>query len=249
MLKQVERIGVDIVYDTIVSADFSAGKGTTDFSCVGESGMVYGAKAVIIATGANARWLGVPGEVKYRGAGVSACATCDGFFFKNKDVAVIGGGNTAVEEAIFLTNFAKSVTLIHRRDTLRAENIMQKRLLANPKVSVEWNTIVEDINGDENKVTSLSLVNTKDGIRFVRNMDGVFVAVGHQPATSPFNGAIDLDESGYIITQNSTSCTSVRGVFAAGDVCDSVYRQAITAAAQGCMAAIDADRFLSKGET
>ena len=215
-----------------------------NFSCRGESSKEYQAKSLIIATGATAKWLGVPGEKQYRGAGVSACATCDGFFFRNKEVAVIGGGNTAVEEALFLTNFAASVTLIHRRDSLRAEKILQKRLLENPKVNIIWNTKVVDILGDGNKVTELLLKNN-EGKEFKKSINGVFVAIGHQPATEIFKNQLKLDEKGYIVTELGTPNTSVKGVFAAGDVCDPVYRQAIVSAAQGCMAALEADRFLS----
>jgi thioredoxin reductase (NADPH) len=243
MREQVENLGVEMVHDTVESVDFPP---SGVFRCVGESGTAYSGRAVIIATGAVSRWLGLAGEKKYLGTGVSACATCDGFFFKNKDVAVIGGGNTAVEEAIFLTNFAKSVTLIHRRDALRAEKVMQKRLMENPKISILWNTVVMDILGDGGRVTELLLQSTIDENRFGKKIDGVFVAIGHQPETSIFKGKLDLDEAGYIITEKTTSATSVRGVFAAGDVCDPTYRQAITSAGQGCMAAMDVDRFLSE---
>ena len=250
MRQQVESMGVKIICDTIASVDFPI---LADFSgklfkAVGESGTVYESKTVIIAIGAGARWLGIPGETEYRGRGVSACATCDGFFFRNKDVAVIGGGNVAVEEAIFLTNFAKSVTLIHRRDELRAEKILQKRLFVNPKVTVVWDTIVSEIEGDGNRVTRLKLRDTKTNEISYKELDGVFVAIGHQPNTAIFKGKIDLDSSGYIITKAGTVKTSLNGIFAAGDVCDPIYRQAITSAGQGCMAAIEADRFLaSKG--
>ncbi|GHU16772.1 thioredoxin reductase [Alphaproteobacteria bacterium] len=240
MREQSEKVGVEIAQDVICDVDFS----TNPLKCIGESGTVYESKSVIIATGANSKWLGVPGETKYRGTGVSACATCDGFFFKNKEVAVVGGGNTALEEAIFLTNFAKSVTLIHRRDTLRGEKLMQKRLLENPKIKVIWNTTVEDIIGDGNRVTALQLQNVSDNSVSEMPIDGVFIAIGHQPATSVFAGKIEVDENGYIITKDRTK-TSVVGVFAAGDVCDPIYRQAITSAGQGCMAAVDADKFLS----
>lgn len=250
MRQQVESMGVKIICDTVTSIDFSV---LVDSSCklfkaAGESGAVYESKTVIIATGAGARWLGIPGETEYRGRGVSACATCDGFFFRNKDVAVVGGGNVAVEEAIFLTNFAKSVTLIHRRDALRAEKIMQKRLFENPKVNVVWDTVLSEIEGDGNKVTRLKLRDTKTNEVSYKEIDGVFVAIGHQPNTTIFKGKIDLDAAGYIVTKYGTVKTSVDGVFAAGDVCDAIYRQAITSAGQGCMAAIEADRFLaSKG--
>ena len=250
MRQQVESMGVKIICDTIASVDFPVladfpGK---LFKAVGESGTVYESKTVIIATGAGARWLGIPGETEYRGRGVSACATCDGFFFRNKDVAVIGGGNVAVEEAIFLTNFAKSVTLIHRRDELRAEKILQKRLFENPKANVMWDTVLSEIEGDGNKVTRLKLRDTKTNEISYKEVDGVFVAIGHQPNTAIFKGKIDLDASGYIVTRDSSVKTSIEGIFAAGDVCDPIYRQAITSAGQGCMAAIEADRFLaSKG--
>jgi thioredoxin reductase (NADPH) len=245
MQKQTEKLGIEIICDIIESVDFSG----NILKCVGESGEIYEAKSVIVATGAASKWLGVSGEKKYMGRGVSSCAICDGFFFKNKDVAVIGGGNTALEEAIFLTNFAKSVTLIHRSDTLKAEKIMQNRLMENKKIDILWNTGVVDILGDENKVTNLSLLNVNDNTQFNKNIDGVFVAIGHRPATNVFKSQLDLDASGYIITKKPHTNTSVRGVFAAGDVCDPYYRQAITSAGQGCMAAIDADKYLIELET
>ncbi len=250
MRQQVASIGVKIICDTIASVDFPVSINFSNefFRAIGESGAVYKGKSIIIATGAGARWLGIPGENEYRGRGVSACATCDGFFFRDKDVAVVGGGNVAVEEAIFLTNFAKSVTLVHRRNELRAEKIMQKRLFENPKVNVVWDTVVSEIEGDGNKVTKLKLRDTKTNEISYKEIDGVFVAIGHQPNTTPFKGKIDLDASGYIITKVGTVKTSVEGVFAAGDVCDPIYRQAITSAGQGCMAAIEADKYLaSKG--
>ncbi|GHU11925.1 thioredoxin reductase [Alphaproteobacteria bacterium] len=240
MREQAEKIGAEIVQDVICDVDFS----TNPFKCVGESEIVYESKSVIVATGASSKWLGIPGETKYRGTGVSACATCDGFFFRNKEIAVVGGGNTALEEAIYLTNFAKSVTLIHRRDTLRGEKVMQKRLLENPKIKVVWNTTVADILGDGNRVTAIQLLNVSDNSVSEMPIDGVFIAIGHQPATSVFVGKIDMDANGYIITKDGTK-TSVAGVFAAGDVCDPTYRQAITSAGQGCMAGIDSDKFLS----
>jgi thioredoxin reductase (NADPH) len=241
MRQQSEKNGVEITADTIESVNFSK----RPFTCTGESGTVYEGKTVIIATGANAKWLGIPGEEKYRGAGVSACATCDGFFFRNKDVAVIGGGNAAVEEAIYLTNFAKSVTLIHRRDELRAEKIMQTRLLDNPKISVIWNTKVAGIIGDGGRVTELLLAGVKDATETRKSIDGVFVAIGHQPAAFIFKGQLEMDKNGYIITDKISSRTSTAGVFAAGDVCDPNYRQAVVSAGHGCMAAMDADKFLS----
>ena len=240
MLEQTQKMGVEIIDDVIASVDFLGQYPI----CFGESGTTYTSKTLIIATGATARWLGIPGETKYRGAGVSACATCDGFFFRNKDVAVIGGGNTAVEEALFLTNFANSVTLIHRRDSLRAEKIMQKRLLENSKINVLWNTKVAEVLGDGERVTGL-LLKTEDNKEFKQPFHGVFVAIGHKPETSIFSGQLETDEKGYILVEKGSTRTSKKGVFAAGDVCDPVYRQAITSAAQGCMAANDANGFLS----
>ncbi|MDR2794252.1 MAG: thioredoxin-disulfide reductase [Holosporaceae bacterium] len=241
MRKQAENVAVEMVQDTISAVDFSM----SPLKCIGESGTEYCGRAVIIATGASAKWLGIPGESAYRGRGVSSCATCDGFFFKNKNVAVIGGGNTAVEEATYLTNFARSVTLIHRRDSLRAEKLMQRRFLDNPKINVLWNTTVTEIIGDGSRVTELLLRNVLDNSVSQVPIDGVFVAIGHRPATSIFAEKVAMDENGYIITQNGSQQTSVPGVFAAGDVCDPVYRQAATSVGQGCMAAMEVDRFLS----
>ena len=237
MREQAEKTGVDIVFDVIDSVDFK----NSPFICAGESGTRYESRSVIIATGASAKWLGIESETTYRNRGVSACATCDGFFFRGKPVAVIGGGNTAVEEAIYLTNFASKVYLIHRRDSLRAEKIMQQRLLSNPKIEVLWNSKVSEIIGDGQKVTGLLLQSNNESKEIA--VDGVFVAIGHAPATKIFENHIKLDDSGYIVV-NGTE-TSVKGVFAAGDVCDSIYRQAIVSAGQGCKAAIDADKFLS----
>jgi len=237
MRQQAENLGVDIEYDVIESVDFS----NRPFVCRGESENIYESRSIIVATGANAKWLGLESENKYKNKGVSACATCDGFFFKNKTVAVVGGGNAAVEEAIYLTNFANKVFLIHRRDTLRAEKIMQTRLFENPKIEVIWNSRVAEVLGDEKKVTGVLLENNGELQKI--ELDGVFVAIGHSPATKIFEGKLDLDESGYIIVDGTK--TSVKGVFAAGDVCDPIYRQAIVSAGQGCKAAIDADKFLS----
>jgi len=237
MRQQAENLGVQIEYDMIESVDFS----NKPFICKGESGNVYESRSVIVATGANAKWLGLESEDRYKNKGVSACATCDGFFFKNKIVAVIGGGNAAVEEAIYLTNFAEKVFLIHRRDSLRAEKIMQDRLMENPKIEVVWNSRVAEILGDEKKVTGI-LLESNGELRKIE-LNGVFVAIGHSPATQIFDGKLDLDENGYIIVDGTK--TSVKGVFAAGDVCDPIYRQAIVSAGQGCKAAIDADKFLS----
>lgn len=243
MQKQAEHVGTKIITDYIREVDLKV----RPFRAMGESGTTYTAETVIISTGATARWLGLPSEEKFRGMGVSACATCDGFFFRNKDVAVVGGGNSAVEEALFLTNFAKSVTLIHRRDSLRAEKIGQDRLFANPKVKVIWNAGVEEILGDPQTagVTGLRLKNTVDGSVSDIAVDGLFVAIGHDPATAIFKGQIDMDADGYIKTAPDSTATSVSGVFAAGDVKDKVYRQAVTAAGMGCMAALEADRYLA----
>ena len=237
MKQQAEHLGVQVEYDMIESVDFSS----RPFICNGESGNIYESRSVIIATGANAKWLGLESEDRYKNKGVSACATCDGFFFKNKIVAVVGGGNAAVEEAIYLTNFAEKVFLIHRRDSLRAEKIMQDRLMGNPKIEVVWNSRVAEILGDVKRVTGVLLEN--DGKLQKIDLDGVFVAIGHSPATKIFKEKLDLDENGYIIVDGTK--TSVKGVFAAGDVCDPIYRQAIVSAGQGCKAAIDADKFLS----
>ncbi|MDR3187442.1 MAG: thioredoxin-disulfide reductase [Holosporaceae bacterium] len=240
MRLQAENMGVNMESDVIKSVDFSS----RPFVCLGESSIFYESKAVIVATGAGAKWLGIPSETQYRGAGVSSCATCDGFFFKNKDVAVIGGGNTAVEDAIYLAKFARSVTLIHRRDSLRAEKIMQKRLLEHPKINIIWNSQVEDIIGDGTRVTGLQLRNVLDNGESSKAIDGVFIAIGHKPATEIFRSKLDLSDEGYVITKACSTQTSVTGVFAAGDVCDPIYRQAITSAGHGCMAALDANQFL-----
>ena len=237
MREQAEGLGVDIEYDMIESVNFSK----SPFVCTGESGNAYESRSVIVATGANAKWLGLESENKYKNKGVSACATCDGFFFKNKIVAVIGGGNAAVEESIYLTNFAKKVYLIHRRNSLRAEKVMQDRLMENSKIEVVWNSRVAEILGDEKKVTGV-LLESNEGLKKI-DLDGIFVAIGHAPATKIFEGELDLDENGYIVVDGTK--TSVKGVFAAGDVCDPIYRQAIVSAGQGCKAAIDADKFLS----
>lgn len=237
MRQQAENLGVDVEYDVVESVDFS----NRPFVCKGESENTYESRSVIIATGANAKWLGLESEDKYKNRGVSACATCDGFFFKNKTVAVVGGGNAAVEEAIYLTNFANKVFLIHRRDTLRAEKIMQARLFENPKIEVVWNSQIAEVLGDEKRVTGVLL--ESDGELRKIDLDGIFVAIGHSPATKIFKGKLNLDENGYIIVDGTK--TSVKGVFAAGDVCDPIYRQAIVSAGQGCKAAIDADKFLS----
>ena len=241
MRGQAAHVGTNLIADYITSVDFSV----RPFRAVGDSGTVYTGDTVIISTGAKARWLGLDSELTYRGKGVSACATCDGFFFRGKDVAIVGGGNTAVEEALFLTNFCKSVTLIHRRDSLRAEKIMQKRLFDNPKVSVMWDTVVEEIRGDATGMTGLKLKNIKTGQASELKKDGLFVAIGHAPATELFKGKLEMDENNYLIKAPDSTATSIPGVFAAGDVADHVYRQAVTAAGMGCMAALEADRFLA----
>ncbi|MCB9983366.1 MAG: thioredoxin-disulfide reductase [Rhodospirillales bacterium] len=241
MKLQAEHVGTTMINDTIKDVDFSS----RPFKAIGDQGTVYTGDTVIICTGAKARWLGLPSEEHFRGKGVSACATCDGFFFRGKEVAIVGGGNSAVEEALFLTNFCSKVTLIHRRDSLRAEKIMQERLFENEKVAVIWDTTVEDIVGDDAGMTGLRLKNIKTGEESTLEADGLFVAIGHDPATELFKGKLKMDEAGYINTAADSTATSVAGVFAAGDVADHVYRQAVTAAGMGCMAALEADRFLA----
>jgi thioredoxin reductase (NADPH) len=244
MQAQAEHVGTRIVADLIMEVDFSA----RPFRCVGDSGDIYVADSVIIATGAQARWLGLPSEQRYQGAGVSACATCDGFFYRGKRVAVIGGGNTAVEEALHLTHHADRVTLIHRRDTLRAEKILQRRLFEHPKIEVVWNAVVEEIIGAGTPpvVTGLRVSDRLTGAETTLGLDGVFIAIGHTPNTAVFAGQIALDPEGYVVTTPGTTRTSVPGVFAAGDVQDRIYRQAVTAAGTGCMAALDAEKWLTE---
>lgn len=241
MKLQAEHVGTKLINDYIVKVDLSS----RPFKAFGDSGAVYTGDTLIIATGAKARWLGLDSEAPFRGKGVSACATCDGFFFRGKEVAIVGGGNTAVEEALFLTNFCSKVTLIHRRDSLRAEKIMQKRLFDNPKVEVIWDTVVEEILGDEAGMNAVRVKNIKTGETSVLAKQGLFVAIGHDPATDLFKGLLEMDANNYVITAPDSTATSVPGVFAAGDVTDSVYRQAVTAAGLGCMAALEADRFLA----
>ncbi len=244
MADQASHAGAELVFDTVTRADLSR----RPFTITCDSGDVYEARTIVIATGATAKWLGVPGEEAYRGFGVSACATCDGFFFRDKTVAVVGGGNTAVEEALYLTRHAAKVILVHRRDALRAEKILQDRLLAHPKIEVVWNAAVEEILGNGSmplEVTGLRLRDTISGEPSERAVDGVFVAIGHAPATGLFRDTgLSIDAAGYIVAEPGSSRTSIPGVFAAGDVRDPVYRQAVTAAGMGCMAAIDAERFL-----
>jgi len=241
---QAEHVGATIVQDVITQVDLSA----RPFRAVGDSGDTYLGEALVIATGAQARWLGIPGEKELSGFGVSACATCDGFFFRGKEVAVIGGGNTAVEEALYLSNLAKQVTLIHRRDSLRAERILQQRLLAAKNIAVIWDSVAEEVLGTEGKlraVRALAIRNVKTGERRELPVDGVFVAIGHDPATALFKGQIEMDAEGYILTTPGSTRTSVPGVFAAGDVQDRIFRQAVTAAGTGCMAALEAEKWLA----
>ena len=243
MKAQAENVGTEIIMDHISKVDLKR----RPFSLQGESGDLYTCDSLIICTGAQARWLGIPSEEKFKGYGVSACATCDGFFYKGKDVVVVGGGNTAVEEAIFLTNFAKRVTLVHRRDSLRAEKILQSRLFKNPKIEVIWNHAVDEIIGgdDAKSVVGIKLKNVKTGEMMEQVADGVFIAIGHAPATELFHGQLEMTSTGYIVTTPDSTATAIPGVFAAGDVTDEVYRQAVTAAAMGCMAALEAERYFA----
>ncbi len=241
MQAQAEHVGTRMMWDTITSVDIAGG---SPFKAVGDSGDEYVGDVLVIATGAQAKWLGVEGEQKYSGKGVSACATCDGFFYRGKKVVVIGGGNTAVEEALYLTNHSDDVTLIHRRDELRSEKILQDRLFGNPKISVLWNKTVEEFLGDEGGLNALRLKDTVTGEVSRFDTQGAFVAIGHAPATELFKGQLEMDDSGYLIVEAGTPKTAVPGVFACGDVMDHTYRQAVTAAGTGCMAALDAERFL-----
>jgi len=243
MQKQAAHVGAKLVPDQVNRVEL----GRRPFRIECDSGDVYFADALILATGAQARWLDLPGEQKFRGYGVSACATCDGFFYRGKEVLVIGGGNTAVEEALFLTNFAAKVTLVHRRDHLRAEKILQDRLFRNPKIEVLWDTVLDDVRGvhDPLKVTHAHLKNLKTGAVSERPIDGIFIAIGHSPATELVAGQVKMKPSGYVETAPHSTATSVPGLFAAGDVADEVYRQAVTAAGLGCMAALEAERFLA----
>ena len=243
MKAQAEHVGTRMMWDTIVSVDLEGGP---PFRAIGDSGDEYIGETLVICTGAQAKWLGVPGEMELGGKGVSACATCDGFFYRGKKVAVIGGGNTAVEEALYLTNHSDDVTLIHRRDGLRAEKILQERLFANPKITVLWNKAVESFEAGENGMLDhLALKDTVTGEASTVAVDGAFVAIGHAPATELFKNKLPVDESGYLLTEPGTPKTAIPGVFAAGDVTDHVYRQAVTAAGMGCMAALDGERFLA----
>ena len=243
MTAQAAHVGTRILNDLITEVDFSR----RPFRCVGDGGDVYLADTVVIATGAQARWLGLPSEQRLQGAGVSACATCDGFFYRGKTVAVIGGGNTAVEEALFLTHHASHVTLVHRRDSLRAEKILQRRLFEHPRISVIWDHAVEEVlgGGAPEVVRGLRLRNTRTQAEQELAIDGVFIAIGHTPNTAVFRGQVGMDTEGYILTTPGSTQTSVPGVFAAGDVQDKVWRQAITAAGTGCMAALESEKFLT----
>ncbi len=244
MKDQAKAVGTDMIQDHIKKVDLSK----NPFKAIGDGGQEYTADSIIISTGAQARWLNLKSEQEYRGFGVSGCATCDGFFFKDKEVAVIGGGNTAVEEAIFLTKFATKVTLIHRRDKLRAEKMLQKKLMENKKIEIIWDSVLEEVLGNKNPkgVTGIKIKNVKTNKITQINIHGLFIAIGHDPATSLFKGQLDMDKEGYLITKPDSTETNKPGVFAAGDVKDKIFRQAVTAAGLGCMSALEAEKFLSK---
>jgi thioredoxin reductase (NADPH) len=248
MAAQAAHVGTRMFTDTIVDVDFTS----RPFCARGDSGDGYIADTIVICTGAQARWLGLESEKLFQGFGVSACATCDGFFYRGKQVAVIGGGNSAVEEALYLTNHASRVTIVHRRDAFRAEKILQDRLFANPKIDVIWDSVLEEVTGETGGpmkyVTGARIRDLKTGQRTELAVDGVFVAIGHDPATALFKGKLDIDEAGYILTAPDSTATSIPGVFAAGDVKDKVFRQAVTAAGMGCMAALEAERYLAEQE-
>ncbi|MFW2437197.1 MAG: thioredoxin-disulfide reductase [Parvibaculales bacterium] len=246
MEAQAAHVGTEVVSDIITHVDLSQ----RPFRMTGDGGQLYTADAVVIATGAQAKWLGLPSEEKFQGFGVSACATCDGFFYRNKKVLVVGGGNTAVEEALFLTNFASHVTLIHRRDSLRCEKILEKRLLAHEKVTVLWDHEIDEVLGDEQPlgVTGARLRNTKTDALQEVEADGIFIAIGHAPATELFTEQLETKSGGYLVTRPDSTATSIAGVYAAGDVTDDIYRQAVTAAGMGCMAALEAEKYLAEME-
>lgn len=246
MAAQAAHCGAEIINDLITSVDFS----NAPYHCVADSGDEYFADAVVLATGAKARWLGLPSEEKFSGFGVSACATCDGFFYRGKPVAVVGGGNTAVEEANYLSKLASNVTLIHRRDELRAEKVLQDRLLSNPKIEVLWDHVLEEVLGEDEPlgVNGAQVKHVKTGVEQRIDVDGIFIAIGHDPATSLFKGQIDMDDHGYVLTKPDSTETNIPGVFAAGDVQDNIYRQAVTAAGTGCMAALEAEKYLAEVE-
>ena len=241
MRSQALNVGARIINDVVVHVDFKKDSKTISL----DSKSILSANTVIIATGAQAKWLGLESENKFNGKGVSACATCDGFFYRNKEVAVIGGGNTAVEEALYLSNICSKVTLIHRRDELRAEKILQERLFAKENINVIWNNIVSEILGDEKGVNSLEIKDKNSNKTEIIKVEGVFIAIGHSPSTEPFKGVLEMDKEGYIVAQKpGTSITNIEGVFAAGDCVDKIYRQAVTAAGMGCMAALDAEKWM-----
>ena len=243
MKEQAKAVGTDMIQDHISKVDL----GKRPFKAIGDSGQEYTADSIIISTGAQARWLNLESEQKYRGYGVSGCATCDGFFFKDKEVAVIGGGNAAVEEAIFLTKFANKVKLIHRRNELRAEKMLQKKLMENKKIEIIWDSVLEEVLGNEKPkgVTGIKIKNVKTNKTTQHNVHGLFIAIGHDPATSLFKGQLEMDKEGYLITKPDSTQTNKPGVFAAGDVKDKVFRQAVTAAGMGCMSALEAEKFLA----
>ena len=241
MRSQALNVGARIINDVVVNVDFKKDKKTISL----DSNNVLSTNTVIIATCAQAKWLGLDSESKFNGKGVSACATCDGFFYRNKEVAVIGGGNTAVEEALYLSNICSKVTLVHRRDELRAEKILQKRLFAKENINIIWNNVISEILGDENGVNSLEIKAKNSDKTEIIKVEGVFIAIGHSPSTEPFKGVLEMDQEGYIIAQKpGTSITNIEGVFAAGDCVDKIYRQAVTAAGMGCMAALDAEKWM-----
>ena len=246
MEAQASHVGTEIISDIITKADLK----TRPLTMTGDSGQIYTADTVIIATGAQAKWLGLESEQKFQGFGVSACATCDGFFYRNKEVLVVGGGNTAVEEALFLTNFASKVTLVHRRDSLRSEKILQQRLLAHDKIEVLWNSEIDEVLGTDDPlgVTGARLRNTQTGETHEVNADGIFIAIGHKPSTELFTEQLQTKSGGYLITAPDSTETSIEGVYAAGDVTDDIYRQAVTAAGMGCMAALEAEKYLASLE-
>jgi len=243
MRDQAKAVGTELIEDHVSSLNLKS----SPFEAVGDSGQKYTADTIIISTGAQARWLNLKSEQEFRGFGVSACATCDGFFFKDKEVAVVGGGNAAVEEAMFLTKFATKVKLIHRRDQLRAEKLLQTKLMKNKKIEIIWDSVVEDVMGqkDPKNVTGIKIKNLKTNSVSDLKIDGLFIAIGHDPATSLFKGQLDMDKDGYIITKPDSTATKIPGVYAAGDVKDKIFRQAVTAAGMGCMAALEAEKFLS----
>ncbi|MFY9287537.1 MAG: thioredoxin-disulfide reductase [Alphaproteobacteria bacterium] len=244
MVAQATKVGTEVIFDVINDVDFSK----RPFKCTADSGDVFMADTVIICTGAQARWLGLESEKKFQGYGVSGCATCDGFFFRGKEVAVVGGGNTAMEEALYLTNHATKVTVIHRRDAFRGEKILQDRIAKHPKIEVVWDSVVDSIVGEEKpapNVTGVKIKNVKTGKDQIIPVAGVFVAIGHDPATKIFKGKVEMDEGGYILTKPDSTATNIPGVYAAGDVKDKIFRQAVTAAGMGCMAALEVEKFLA----